>query len=67
MSTWRQLGRHTKPIILANIAGFWDPLLDLLNHMRSQEFIRAHLEVHLDVVNRAEDILPTIVARAGDS
>ncbi len=65
MSTWRQLGRHTKPIILANIAGFWDPLLDLLDHMRSQEFIRANLEVHLDVVNRAEDILPTIVARAG--
>ena len=30
MSTWRQLGRHEKPIILANIAGFWDPLLDLL-------------------------------------
>ncbi|MCP5083285.1 MAG: TIGR00730 family Rossman fold protein [Alphaproteobacteria bacterium] len=65
MSTWRQLGRHTKPIVLANIAGFWDPLLNLLSHMRSQEFIRANLELHLDVVNRSEDILPTIVARAG--
>lgn len=64
MSTWRQLGRHTKPIILANIAGFWDPLLDLLDHMRAQEFIRSNLEVHMDVVNRAEDILPTITARA---
>lgn len=63
MSTWRQLGRHTKPIILANVAGFWDPLLDLLDHMRGQEFIRSNLEVHLDVVNRPEDILPTIVAR----
>lgn len=64
MSTWRQLGRHNKPIALANVAGFWDPLMDLLNHMRSQEFIRANMEVHLDVVNRAEDILPTIVTRA---
>ena len=63
MSTWRQLGRHTKPIILANVAGFWDPLLDLLNHMRAQEFIRANLEVHMDVVNRPEDILTTIEAR----
>lgn len=64
MTTWRQLGRHTKPIILANIAGFWDPLLDLLDHMRAQEFIRSNLEVHMDVVNRPEDILPTITARA---
>ncbi len=64
MSTWRQLGRHTKPIALANVAGFWDPLLDLLNHMRAQEFIRAHMEVHLDVVNRPEDILPTVQERA---
>ena len=64
MSTWRQLGRHTKPIAIANIGGFWDPLLHLLDHMRSQEFIRAHMEVHLEVVNRAEDILPTIQDRA---
>ena len=25
--TWQQLGRHTKPILLANIDGFWEPLL----------------------------------------
>src|SRR5512134_3462451 len=27
--TWAQLGRHMKPIILANIDGYWDPLLAL--------------------------------------
>ena len=32
--TWQQLGRHTKPILLANIDGFWEPLLALLAHMR---------------------------------
>ena len=26
--TWQQLGRHSKPILLANIEGFWEPLLD---------------------------------------
>ena len=25
--TWAQLGRHKKPILIANINGFWDPLL----------------------------------------
>ncbi|MEM8878689.1 MAG: TIGR00730 family Rossman fold protein, partial [Pseudomonadota bacterium] len=27
MMTWSQLGQHNKPVLLANIAGFWDPLL----------------------------------------
>ena len=31
--TWAQLGRHTKPIVLVNIDGFWAPLLALLRHM----------------------------------
>ena len=29
--TWQQLGRHTKPVLLANIDGFWEPLLALLD------------------------------------
>ena len=33
--TWAQLGRHKKPILIANINGFWDPLLVLLDHMRT--------------------------------
>jgi uncharacterized protein (TIGR00730 family) len=32
--TWAQLGRHSKPIVLADIGGFWTPLIDLLKHMR---------------------------------
>ena len=38
--TWAQLGRHKKPILAANIGGFWDPLCALLDHMRSLAFIR---------------------------
>ncbi|MCB1467461.1 MAG: LOG family protein, partial [Rhizobiaceae bacterium] len=33
MMTWAQLGRHDKPIVLANVDGFWNPLLELINHM----------------------------------
>ena len=32
--TWAQLGRHKKPILIANINGYWDPLLALIEHMR---------------------------------
>src|SRR4051812_23643351 len=29
--TWAQLGRHKKPILIANIRNFWDPLCALLD------------------------------------
>src|ERR1700741_4422189 len=45
--TWAQLGRHKKPILIANIDGFWEPFLKLLDHMRKVQFIRAGLAVNL--------------------
>jgi len=38
--TWTQLGIHRKPIGLLNIAGFYDPLLALIEHSIAQGFIR---------------------------
>ena len=63
ISTWAQLGRHNKPIILANVENYWDPLLTLLDHMREQQFIRSGLEVHIEVVKDAEDIVPAFLDR----
>ena len=34
--TWKQLGRHAKPVLLANIDNFWEPLFSLLSHMRQR-------------------------------
>ena len=62
--TWAQLGRHKKPILLANIDGFWDPLCALLEHMRETEFIRPSLDVDMLVADRVEDILPRLRAAA---
>jgi uncharacterized protein (TIGR00730 family) len=58
--TWTQLGRHKKPILLANIERFWDPLCTLLDHMRELQFIRAGLTVAPLVAHRVEDILPAL-------
>ena len=62
--TWQQLGRHTKPILLADIDGFWEPLLALLAHMRETEFIRPNLQVDILKAERVEDILPRLRAAA---
>jgi uncharacterized protein (TIGR00730 family) len=62
--TWQQLGRHTKPVLLANIDGFWEPLLALIGHMRATEFIRPSLAVNILKAERVEDILPRLRAAA---
>jgi uncharacterized protein (TIGR00730 family) len=62
--TWQQLGRHSKPILLANIDGFWEPLLALLGHMRATQFIRPTLAVEILKAERVEDILPRLRSAA---
>jgi uncharacterized protein (TIGR00730 family) len=58
--TWVQLGRHKKPILIANIKGYWDPLLTLVEHMRAQQFLPPSLRVNFLVANRVEEILPKL-------
>lgn len=36
----RQLGYHNKPIVLLNIAGYYDPLIELLDHGFREQFVR---------------------------
>jgi uncharacterized protein (TIGR00730 family) len=62
--TWKQLGRHAKPVLLANIDAFWEPLFALLAHMRETEFIRPGLAIDLLKAERVEDILPRLQAAA---
>lgn len=62
--TWAQLGRHKKPILAANIGGFWDPLCALLDHMQRLAFIRPGLSVTLLVADKVEDILPKLFEAA---
>ena len=63
MMTWSQVGRHEKPIILANIADFWAPLNALIRHMLEAGFIRPGWDVSYDVADTVADVLPTLVAR----
>jgi uncharacterized protein (TIGR00730 family) len=62
--TWAQLGRHKKPILLANIRRFWDPLCALLDHMEELAFIRPGLTVKYLVAESVEDIVPMLMQAA---
>jgi hypothetical protein len=63
ISTWAQLDQHAKPIVIANIANYWGPLINLFQHMRAEQFIRAGLEVRFEVVDKASEIVPAFKRR----
>jgi uncharacterized protein (TIGR00730 family) len=64
--TWVQLGRHKKPVLIANISFFWQPLCALLDHMKKLEFIRGDLDFELLVADKVADILP-MLQKAADA
>ena len=40
--TWRELSLHDKPIVLVNVADYWQPLLDLFDHIAAERFARRY-------------------------
>lgn len=55
--TWRQLGLHQKPIFILNANGYWDPLIDLLNHVVARGFAGTNLLDFFEVTSTAPDTL----------
>lgn len=53
--TWAQIGLHAKPILLLDIAGYWQPLIGLLDHTISQGFADPSLRQQFTV-------LPSVMA-----
>lgn len=66
MMTWMQLGQHRKPIVIANLRGFWDPFLNLVRHMEDEGFLHQPGDgspLYL-TVDHVDQILPLIGARS---
>ena len=58
--TWKQLGIFTKPIIIVNVDGYYDPLIEMLHRAIDENFMR---DLHRDiwkVVTTAEEVIPAI-------
>jgi uncharacterized protein (TIGR00730 family) len=50
--TWGQLGHHAKPVGLLNVAGYFDALLDFLDHVTDERFMR---QAHRDMLIADDD------------
>lgn len=60
--TWKQIGLHDKPIVLANLEGYWDPLLVLLSQQAEAGFVRPQHTRLYRVVARIESIFEALAA-----
>jgi uncharacterized protein (TIGR00730 family) len=63
--TWAQLGLHTKPCALLDVAGFWDHLLAMVNTQIAEGFVpEEHLRLILsgkdpdDILDRMASYIP---------
>ncbi|QTN39776.1 TIGR00730 family Rossman fold protein [Cryomorphaceae bacterium] len=58
--TLKRLGQFTKPIVVLNTNGFYDPLKELLEMCVSQKFMHEKHLAMWDIVDRVEDVLPSL-------
>jgi uncharacterized protein (TIGR00730 family) len=49
--TWRQIGLHRKQIFLLNTAGYWTPLMTLIDHVIAQGFAEDAMRGYATVVD----------------
>lgn len=54
--TWAQLARHEKPISLLNINEFWDPLINLLDHMGECGFLHSAARIRPVIMTRPAEL-----------
>lgn len=55
--TWRHLGLHAEPVGLLDVAGFWQPLLALADHMVEAGFLSRD---HREGLWTGEDVEPLL-------
>ncbi len=49
--TWRQLRLHDKPVVIVNVDGYWDKLIELFDHVIENGFAKPATRQHFSVVN----------------
>ncbi|MBR5542112.1 MAG: TIGR00730 family Rossman fold protein [Bacteroides sp.] len=55
--TWKQLGLYLKPIVILNIDGFYDPLLEMLQRAIDGNFMRREHQAIWQVATSAEEAI----------
>jgi uncharacterized protein (TIGR00730 family) len=65
--TLRQLGYHGKPIVLVNVAAYWDPLIALVDQVITHGFAAPHVRGLYRAVASVDEVLPALAIEAPPS
>jgi uncharacterized protein (TIGR00730 family) len=65
--SWKQLGLHDKPILLADIAGYWTPLRDLLDHIVERGFAGPPTRSLLRILPTVSELIATLAGETAPS
>ncbi|MPN39466.1 LOG family protein YvdD [bioreactor metagenome] len=58
--TWKRLGIFTKPIIICNVDGYFDPLIEMLNRSVDENFMGKEHRAMWTVVSSPEKVMEAI-------
>jgi len=60
--TWKQLGLHDKPIVLIDVAGYWAPLIHMIDRVVQSGFApRSSLQL-MRIARTPEEVLPLLAS-----
>lgn len=62
--TLKRLGIYRKPIVLANVDGFWQPFQELMRHVVAEDMLGTEHLAMWSLVDDIADVLPMIAATA---
>ena len=62
--TWRQLELHDKPVIMINWLGYWDKIIDAIDHAIEVGFVRPHHRDNLTIVDSVEAAMEALDSAA---
>jgi uncharacterized protein (TIGR00730 family) len=60
--TWRQLGLHDKPVVIADVAGYWRPLLSLVDAVIAGGYARPDARKLFAVADSIEGVFAALDA-----
>ncbi|HBX42819.1 MAG TPA: TIGR00730 family Rossman fold protein [Deltaproteobacteria bacterium] len=61
--TWKQLGLHAKPIVVANTGGWFDPILSYFLNAENQRMISRQNLALVEIVGSGEQVVKALLGR----
>lgn len=65
--TWKQLGIHDKPIVIANVNDYWTPFLNMIDNVIREKFMREEDRRLITEVGNIQDVISTLTSAPAET